>query len=92
MIFYAATAAAVLVLRKKQPEARRPYKTLGYPIVPLLFVMVAVWLLINTLSTNPVESVVGLALIALGLPVYYWQRRHRPSFSLSSTSEGEGSE
>jgi APA family basic amino acid/polyamine antiporter len=75
MIFYAATTAAVLVLRKKQPEARRPYKTLGYPVVPLLFIMVAVWLLINTLSTNPVESVAGLGLIALGLPVYYWQRR-----------------
>jgi APA family basic amino acid/polyamine antiporter len=75
MIFYAATAAAVLVLRKKQPQTPRPYKTLGYPVVPLLFVLVAVWLLINTLSTNPVESVAGLGLIALGLPVYYWQRR-----------------
>jgi APA family basic amino acid/polyamine antiporter len=75
MIFYAATSAAVLVLRKKRPEAPRPYKTLGYPVVPLLFVMVAVWLLINTLSTSPVESVAGLGLIALGLPVFYWQRR-----------------
>jgi APA family basic amino acid/polyamine antiporter len=77
MIFYAAGATAVLVLRKKRPDAVRPYKTLGYPVVPLLFVMVAVWLLVNTLSTKPVESVVGLGLIALGLPVYYWQRRNR---------------
>jgi APA family basic amino acid/polyamine antiporter len=78
MIFYAACSAAVLVLRKKQPDTPRPYKTLGYPVVPLLFVMVAVWLLINTLSTNPIESVVGLGLIALGLPLYYWQRRKQP--------------
>jgi APA family basic amino acid/polyamine antiporter len=75
MIFYAATTTAVLILRKKQPETTRPYKTLGYPVVPLLFVSVAVWLLINTLSTNPIESVAGLGLIVLGLPVYYWQRR-----------------
>ena len=44
-------------------------------MVPLLFAAVAIWLLINTLSTNPVESLAGLGLIALGLPVYYWQRR-----------------
>jgi APA family basic amino acid/polyamine antiporter len=75
MIFYAATTAAVFVLRKKLPDAPRPYKTLGYPVVPLLFVAVAIWLLINTLRTNPLESAAGLGLIALGLPVYLWQRR-----------------
>jgi basic amino acid/polyamine antiporter, APA family len=75
MIFYAATTAAVFVLRKKMPDAPRPYKTLGYPVVPILFVAVALWLLINTLRTNPVESAAGLGLIALGWPVYIWQRR-----------------
>jgi APA family basic amino acid/polyamine antiporter len=75
MIFYAVTTAAVFVLRKKLPDAPRPYKTLGYPFVPLLFVAVAVWLLINTLRTNPLESAAGLGLISLGLPVYVWQRR-----------------
>jgi APA family basic amino acid/polyamine antiporter len=75
MIFYAMTTGAVFVLRKKMPDAPRPYKTLGYPVVPILFILVAVWLLSNTLSTNPRESAVGLGLIALGLPVYVWQRR-----------------
>jgi APA family basic amino acid/polyamine antiporter len=75
MIFYAATTTAVLVLRKKLPDAPRPYKTLGYPVVPILFVAVAIRLLVNTLSTNPLESAVGLGLIALGLPLFYWQRR-----------------
>jgi len=75
MIFYAATTAAVFVLRKKLPNAPRPYKTLGYPVVPMLFVAVALWLLINTLRTNPVESAAGLGLIGLGLPVCFWQRR-----------------
>ncbi|HEV7927730.1 MAG TPA: amino acid permease [Verrucomicrobiae bacterium] len=75
MIFYAITTAAVFVLRKKMPDAQRPYKTLGYPVVPILFIAVAIWLLINTLSTNPLESAAGLGLIALGWPVYLWQRR-----------------
>jgi APA family basic amino acid/polyamine antiporter len=77
MIFYAATTAAVFVLRKKMPGAVRPYKTLGYPVVPLIFIAVALWLLANTLRTSTVESVVGLGLIALGLPVFIWQRRTR---------------
>ena len=75
MIFYALTTSAVVVLRKKLPQTPRPYKTLGYPVVPLLFVAVALWLLVNTLRTNPLESAVGLGLIALGLPVYFWLRR-----------------
>jgi APA family basic amino acid/polyamine antiporter len=75
MIFYAATTAAVFVLRRKMPGAPRPYKTLGYPVTPMLFVAVAIWLLINTLRTNPKESAAGLGLIALGWPVYMWLRR-----------------
>jgi len=75
MIFYAATTSAVFVLRKKLPNAPRPYKTLGYPVMPILFVAVAIWLLINTLRTKPSESAVGLGLIGLGLPLYFWRRR-----------------
>jgi basic amino acid/polyamine antiporter, APA family len=77
MIFYAATTAAVFVLRRKMPQAPRLYKTLGYPFVPLVFIMVALWLLVNTLQTSRVESVAGLILIALGLPIFFWQRRAR---------------
>ena len=73
-IFYAATTAAVFVLRKKMPDAPRPYRTLGYPVVPMLFVLAAIALLINTWMTSRVESTAGLALIALGLPIYFWQR------------------
>lgn len=75
-IFYGATTAAVFVLRKKMPDAPRPYRTLGYPIVPLVFVLVAGWLTINTLKTSPVPSLLGLALIALGLPVYFFQKKN----------------
>ena len=73
-IFYAATASAVFVLRRKMPDAPRPYRTSGYPIVPLLFIAVAAWLIVNTLVTNPLESAVGTFLILLGLPVYFFNR------------------
>lgn len=74
-IFYAATTSAVFVLRRKMPDAARPYRTLGYPVVPLLFIGVAGWLVVNTLRTNPLESGLGLALILAGLPVYFYLRR-----------------
>lgn len=75
-IFYGMTTASVFMLRRKMPDAPRPYKTLGYPIMPVVFVLVAIWLLVNTLQTNPVEAFTGLILIALGLPLYLYFRRH----------------
>src|SRR5262245_48842056 len=76
-IFYGLVTSSVFVLRRKLPQADRPYKTFGYPIVPLVFVLVALWLIINTLFTKPVESVVGLALMVLGLPLYFYFRASR---------------
>ena len=76
-IFYGLVTSAVFVLRVKEPGLPRPYKTLGYPVVPLVFVLVAFWLVINTLVNRPVESVAGLVLIALGLPVYWYFRANR---------------
>jgi APA family basic amino acid/polyamine antiporter len=74
-IFYGVTVAGVFVLRRTKPSIERPIKTLGYPVMPLLFILVAVWLVLNTLFTSPVESGVGLLLIALGLPAYFYFRR-----------------
>jgi APA family basic amino acid/polyamine antiporter len=74
-IFYGLVTSSVFVLRRKMPDAPRPYKTVGYPFMPLVFVLVAAWLVINTLVNRPVESIAGLALIALGLPVYVYYRR-----------------
>jgi APA family basic amino acid/polyamine antiporter len=56
------------------PQTERPHRTLGYPIVPLVFILVATWLVINTILTSPVESGVGLFLIAMGLPAYLYFR------------------
>lgn len=76
-IFYALVTSSVFVLRWKMPDAPRPYRTLGYPILPLVFVLVAAWLVVNTLVNRPVESVAGLVLIALGLPIYVYYRSGR---------------
>lgn len=76
-IFYGLVTSSVFVLRRKMPDAPRPYRTLGYPVMPLVFVLVATWLVINTLVNRPVESIAGLVLIALGLPLYmYYRARH----------------
>jgi APA family basic amino acid/polyamine antiporter len=72
-IFYGLAVLAVFVLRRKLPNAERPYRTFGYPYVPVLFLIVTAWLLINTLYTAPARSIIGLGLIGLGLP-FYWYR------------------
>ncbi len=75
-LFYGLTAASLFVLRRTQPDAERPYRTWGYPVVPGLFVLVTLWLLLNTILTVPSQALFGLGLIALGLPFYfYWARR-----------------
>ena len=70
-IFFGLTASSIFVLRRKMPDTPRPYKTFGYPVVPFVFVCVALWLVINTIMTSPLESSIGLGLIALGVPLYY---------------------
>ncbi len=78
-IFYALTTASIFVFRWKYPDAERPYKAFGYPVVPILFIIVAGWLLVNTVLSSPSKSFTGLFLIALGLPVYFYlSRKYRP--------------
>jgi len=71
-IFYALVTASIFVFRQKYPDAERPYRAFGYPIVPVLFLLVAGWLLVSTVSSEPKQSFVGIFLILLGLPVYYY--------------------
>ncbi|HEV7595019.1 MAG TPA: amino acid permease [Gemmatimonadaceae bacterium] len=74
-LFFGLVASSLFVLRRKLPAAPRRYRTPGYPVVPMLFVLVSVWLVINSLSAYPVESGAGLLLIALGLPFFFFFRR-----------------
>ncbi|HTQ53255.1 MAG TPA: amino acid permease [Bryobacteraceae bacterium] len=76
-ILYGMTAASVIVLRHKKPDLPRPYRTIAYPVLPVLFVLSALCLVLSTLVDAPRESLLGLGLIALGLPFYfYWRQRH----------------
>lgn len=73
-IFYGATAMGVFILRRRMPDAHRPYKVWGYPVVPAIFVLFCVGLFCNTIITRPREAAIGLALILLGIPVYFLLR------------------
>ena len=75
VVFHAATAAAVFVLRRSRPDHPRPYRTWGYPVVPALFILACLLLIGNTLAEKPVESLLGLGLLVLGLPAYLWFRK-----------------
>jgi APA family basic amino acid/polyamine antiporter len=75
-LFYGLTTASLFVFRKEMPDAPRPYRALGYPGVPLIFLLVTAALLINTFVAAPHEALKGVALLAAGLPFYwYWSRR-----------------
>ncbi len=73
-ILYLMTAVSVIVLRRTRPKMSRPYRVIGYPIVPVLFIAVALLLLFSTLGTRPRESLMGLGMMGLGVPFYfYWK-------------------
>ncbi|MCW5911342.1 MAG: amino acid permease [Cyclobacteriaceae bacterium] len=75
-IFYGATALGVFILRLKMPDAPRPYKAWGYPVIPALFILFCVALVIVTLISKPREALMGLTLMFSGVPFYfYWNRK-----------------
>lgn len=71
-IFYALITSSIFIFRRKYPDEPRPYKAWGYPVIPVIFLLVSGWLLINTIYTEPQSSFIGIGLILLGLPVYYY--------------------
>jgi APA family basic amino acid/polyamine antiporter len=74
-LFFALVIVSIFFVRRRVPQADGAYRAWGYPVVPLLFLATTAWLLISTLTTSPVRSLIGLALVALGLPVYYFMAR-----------------
>jgi len=60
----------LIVLRFTQPNLPRPYKTWGYPVTPLVFLLISVWMLVHIFRDNPKESLLGLGMMALGLLLY----------------------
>jgi APA family basic amino acid/polyamine antiporter len=77
VLFHALAGAAVMVLRRKAPAHPRPYRVWGYPIVPILFIAASLLIVVNTAIERPVESLLGVGIILLGVPAYLYWRRSR---------------
>jgi APA family basic amino acid/polyamine antiporter len=76
ILFWIAAAGAVIVLRRRRPDLPRPYRVPGYPWVPVVFMVASAGILVSSFIETPVESLAGLVLTALGIPVYrLWRQR-----------------
>jgi len=71
-IFYGATALGVILMRRKAPDMERPYRALGYPVLPIVFFLFCLTLVVVTIAGRPLQSLMGLGLIATGIPLYYY--------------------
>jgi APA family basic amino acid/polyamine antiporter len=75
LVFYVLLVAAVMVLRRKQPEAERPYRTWGYPVVPIISILLAGLLIVDLAWLAPTTSGIGIAIVLSGVPVYLFWRK-----------------
>lgn len=82
-IFYALGAAAIFIIRKKIPDANRAFRVPGYPYVPIAFVIVATWFVVNTILVQTADSLVGFLLLVVGIPFYLYWKRHMDQEVLS---------
>ena len=76
-IYYGATTLGVFILRRKMPDAPRPYKVWGYPVVPAIVVVFCAILIVNTIFSRPREAAIGAALMLTGVPMYLWFTRKK---------------
>ena len=75
-IFYGMSAGAVIILRNKKPDMERPYKTPIYPWIPIIFILFAIFLTINTIMEAPRDAAIGAGIILAGLPMYYYWKKN----------------
>jgi len=76
--FYALAVGAVFLMRKRRPDAERPYRTVGYPVVPLLFLLASVAMLVNSVIEQPLDTAISFGVILAGIPAYYiWRALRR---------------
>jgi len=77
-LWFALAALAIFAYRRREPNAVRPFRTPGYPVTPILFVVAALVIVVNTIFAHPTESLIGLGLALLGVPAYLWWRPKKP--------------
>jgi APA family basic amino acid/polyamine antiporter len=91
-VFFGMNGVALFLLRRRWPDANRPYRVWGYPFVPAVFLLVTVYLLANTFMATPSRAIAGIGLIILGLPVYeYFNRRGEATEPLTWRFDDEDS-
>jgi APA family basic amino acid/polyamine antiporter len=88
VLFAGIAVAALFVLRRRDPDAPRPFRAWGYPWTPAVFVIASAVMVVNEIWRNPGTSAAGLFIIAAGLPVYWWMRK--TSSPLSAPRHGGG--
>jgi APA family basic amino acid/polyamine antiporter len=76
-VFFALAAMAIFTYRRREPDAPRPFRTPGYPVTPVLFILSALAIVLNTLIAQPQRGLIGLGGVALGVPIYYFWRSRR---------------
>jgi APA family basic amino acid/polyamine antiporter len=89
LIFYALMVGAVIVMRRKAPDAERPYRTFGYPFVPIIYITLALLLVLDLAYLTPATSGIGYLLVLTGIPVYFiWRKTAAPLPAFESRDEG----
>src|SRR6266852_5365410 len=80
LVFYVLTIVGLFVLRRTHPEAERPYKAIGYPVLPAIYIVMALFIDVVLLRYKPQYTWPGLCIVLLGIPVYFlWSQRGKPS-------------
>jgi APA family basic amino acid/polyamine antiporter len=87
MIFYILTVAGIFILRRKRPDIERPYRAFGYPVLPLLYIVLAALFTINVIYTKPQFTVPGLVILAIGVPVYFFWKNRVPATSAAADDQ-----
>ena len=90
-IFYALITGSIFIYRRKFPHLERPYRAWGYPVVPVVFLLVAGWLIYRTIMDSPKQALTGIGLILVGLPVYWYFNKYgrRPDDGDNENEEGQ---
>jgi APA family basic amino acid/polyamine antiporter len=82
VIFYALTIAGIFILRKKRPDIERPYKAFAYPVLPAIYILMAVTFCVFLIWMKPVYTVAGLIITLMGIPLYFWAMRNKKASSV----------